>query len=461
MTHGTIASQHLYLLGLRVYSSLYFHPAKKIVEGMSMDIVRGVVETKMLGWEVEKTGRGKVIKYYPTIRLDNDNDEAGVLLEEKQQNSRIKNGFVVKYLGVKSSLARKYDYIAASRWEPCSLGGDESTDKQSPSSTSSQQRARGKRRSKPHQLDDEARLKNFLSHIKGQSQFKDEPVDLKVEELAVRKTWETVMKQQREFELKQKEEEEQRATMQVLAPVVSQDEAPMKGNLDYYEGSENEDDEDEDAIGQLASFHSSIEENVTPSLQVGDDLEFYAPEGVAGNPMWLRRAKIMGIRPNHEYPVVFNDFINLPRTHHVRKLPNGCFRAIESYQLEEQGEVTIAMCLDRTVSNLKRAREEINKAADDFWENSEQEDEESSIPVADKVKRDVALKMDISDPPVVFQEPAEQSGGGEDAPNLYEENEVGDPPSARLGGLNKNINEPATGPKRSKRQRRASQRMDL
>lgn len=319
---------------------------------MSLEIVRGVVDTNMLGWEMEK--KGTCIRYFPTVRLDADDDEGRVLLEKKQDSSRIKNGIVVKYLGVDWKSARKYDYIAASRWEPCSFG-QESMDQPLASKPASKKRRRTKKKCKQQPLDDEGRLKIFLNHIKGTARFRDDPVDMKVEELAVRKIWEVVTNQQKEHELKLAQEAEQRATMEQFAPMVSQEESVVQEREEQYEESDDEYDNDDEG------------ETGTPSLEVNDEVEFYDPVGVAGNPDWLRRTKILGIRPNHEYPLVFSDLIFVPRSHHVRKLPNGFYRAIESYQLVEQGEKNGAAGLNAIVSNLKRAREEVSAAADDFW----------------------------------------------------------------------------------------------
>lgn len=76
-----------------------------------------------------------------------------------------------------------------------------------------------------------------------------------------------------------------------------------------------------------------------PSLRLGDEIEFYAAEGTAGNPFWTR--KVPGVRPYHEYPLILSTLAYLPRTHHVRRLPDGRFRAIELYQLTEEGDRNI------------------------------------------------------------------------------------------------------------------------
>ncbi|KAG7369778.1 hypothetical protein IV203_027524 [Nitzschia inconspicua] len=434
--------------------------AKKIVDGLSMDIVRGVVDTDMVGWEVVKKGKGKgvIVKYYPTIRLDADNDEGRVLLEEKQQTSRVKNGIIVKYLGVSWSLASKYDYITENRWEPCNFGSESTVANQSSSPT--KKRGRGRNGSTQQFLDDEGRLKNFLNHIKSSARFKDEPVDWKVEELAVRKIWEAVAKQQKEYETKKAYEEEERATMRLLAPVVSQDESSPPINDDHYEQSDDEEDDDNDVgVGQSSLVGSNSKENGTPPmLQTNDEVEFYAPEGVAGNPTWLRRAKILGIRPDHEYPLVFSELINLPRTHHVRKLPNGYYRAIQTYQLSEQGEKNIAASLNNQVSNLKRAREEVNKAADHFWKIGQAKNGNAIL--ASKQSKDTnseCAALSFSD--VIDRRQNEKN----DAPLSAKESEMGSH-SKRSNGLAtvENIISENTDPQpRSKRQRKSTARMNV
>lgn len=80
------------------------------------------------------------------------------MLEKHQHFQTIKKDVSIRYIGAKWNLVRKYNYIAASRWEPINL-----------------------------RMDDEARLKAFLGSIKNHVRFRNEPLDLKVELLAIRK----------------------------------------------------------------------------------------------------------------------------------------------------------------------------------------------------------------------------------------------------------------------------------
>jgi hypothetical protein len=381
----TLTRRHVLKMLLFLLSFPSILIAKRIADAISMDIVRGVVDTKMVGWEVvEKTVlRKTTVRYYPAIRLAPDSDEARLLLEKKQQSSssKIKDGLIVKYLGVDWGCSRIYDYIPASRWKPSNIGGgggggeggDDDDAMRIQTTVVAKRKSRGKKTCTKHPLDDEGRLANFLNHIKRKSRFKNEPIDLKVEELVIRRTWQVVVQQQREFEMAKIQEEKERAARQVLAPMVvvlSHDEA-VTASADH-----DDNDNDDDRIverGMVKSF-SLNEETTIPTLRIGDEIEFYAPEGIAGSPMWLRRAKIMGIRRDHEYPLVFTELIHLlPKTHRIRKLPNGCYRPIETYDLVDQGNINVAISLNQSIATLKRTRDDVYKAANDYWNNGQAE----------------------------------------------------------------------------------------
>ena len=336
--------------------------AKNILSQLRNDLSLGVVDTKMVGWELVK--KRNVVKFFPTIRIVSDNAEARLLLEKKLKSSTIKNGVIVKYLGVSWDNARKLDYIPASRWEPIHIG-ENPKESQTTTTVASKRKNRGKAGTE-HQLDDAGRLANFLHHIENTARFKKDPdnlkVNLKVEELYIRRIWETVLKQQMESDVAKKQEEKKRANMQYLAPVLSKHDTPVATSFD-----ESDDDDDEDgSFGQ---------ETTIEALVVGDRIEFFDPLGVAGNPMWLKSTTIMGIRRDNEYPLCTETLSLLPRSHHVRKLPDGCYRAIEAYQLpaEDQGDTNMSHSLNHSIAKLKRVRDDFNKATDDFWKNGQGE----------------------------------------------------------------------------------------
>jgi len=210
--------------------------------------------------------------------------------------------------------------------------------------------------------------------IKGsQKEFKESPLSLKIEELAIRKMWAKVQEQSDEAKRRKLQDEEERARI----AVVSQDDAitlasPSDSKSPYtdkrapaknLDEEEEDDDDDDDSTG----LQSPERQREALSLRCGDEIEFYAPEGVAGDPDMLRRATIKGIRPGHEYPLVLSMLSCLPSTHHIRKLPDGKLRAIRHYRLQSEGEHNTAVGLDSMISKFKEARAGVQKAADDFW----------------------------------------------------------------------------------------------
>jgi hypothetical protein len=318
--------------------------------------VGGITDLHQLGWEEEKG------VYWPVIRVEPTVDVLLLLEATIKKKSNIKRPIYIRYLGVKHYVARKYGYISPARWVPM----DDNFS--APQATDLQPSAKGrKKKQKYAPANDNDRLQTFLKYNKTRLEFKGEPVHLKAEELSIRRMWQIVQDQVKEAERQKQEQAERRSAKENSAVQVSQDDS-LCSKEPKDEESDDEDEDDDKELGDSSeALNGAGDSETTPCLQVDDEIEFYAPEGVAGDPRWLCRFKILGIRPDHEYPLVLSELCGLPRTHHIRKLPDGRYRAIESYQLTEQGARNLAAGLNETVSRLKKAKEDVNKAADDFW----------------------------------------------------------------------------------------------
>lgn len=295
--------------------------------------------------------------YFPCIHTPGDNAEAKYLLTKKLKTVNTSNYICTRYLGSAWKDAMRYDAIAASKFVPLSL---------------------------PPSADDERRLQKFLQSIKREKKFKDNPVDLKVEEILIRKCWAQFLDLQARRAVEDQQESERRkasASLRLPAAVVSQDDCSTAATTTTTHSpakttpaGEGDDDDDEDNGEEVDGSSPGKDGNNDVTLKVGDRIAFYAPEGTAGLDEWLRTSTILGIRPEHEYPLVLTELSSLPASHHVRKLPDGLLRPIESYILgvgrrgTASGEQNAAAALGSTVSHLKRARGDIQQASDEYWQ---------------------------------------------------------------------------------------------
>ena len=69
------------------------------------------------------------------------------------------------------------------------------------------------------------------------------------------------------------------------------------------------------------------------SLRLNDEIGFYGPIAIHGDPYELRSATVVGVRTyDLEYPLLLsNTTIPLPATHRVRRLPDGYWQPINNY----------------------------------------------------------------------------------------------------------------------------------
>jgi hypothetical protein len=121
------------------------------------------------------------------------------------------------------------------------------------------------------------------------------------------------------------------------------------------------------------------------TLSVGHKIEFYAPEGVAGNPYWLRQATIIGLSPNNpRSPLVLDPFHFLPWDHRITRVPSKpdtpqnslgdddetIRRSINQFVFTgELGVQNRAAGLIWAGEQARTVRNEIEKEADRWWES--------------------------------------------------------------------------------------------
>jgi hypothetical protein len=379
----TVRFSHCFLFLPREYPS-----AQQTVDNLSFRSVQGIVDVGNIGWYYREMGSAKNLQFYPAIRVDENKAEAKVLLENKMTKQKTKKTdyIYIQYIGLQANNVNRYDSIPASKWVPIDSAPV-------PSAASGEQKqagvsGRNKKSSgkKVTQYDNEGRLQVFLQLIKKneKKKFHDNPLALKTEELSLRKMWDIVRKQHEEQEQikrqKLEELEKENGALAAVTTVISQDDTlspthfisqlaerrNCDGNVDSDDDSSDDgDDDNNDELGDSWELSGRLKKK--GMLKVGDEIEYYAPEGIAGDTRWLRRSTILGVRARDEYPLVLSELTSLPRTHHVRHLPSGYHQSIQLFKLRSGGEQNVAAGLNNLIANCAKTQEQISKSADNFW----------------------------------------------------------------------------------------------
>lgn len=318
---------------------------KTVTEVLQLDVVDKITDLKDIGWVCY--GRGKKADYYPAI-ISKNKAESETLLQRKKKKYKTLR---IQYIGVDWNDACKHDEIASSKWIPYT----------SMSQSQHQQR-----------------LQNFLKTISKKSRFKNDPLDLKIEEFAVQQMW-TKVKLQHEHRLA--EEETERQSISVTRP------SQVTQDSDHSSSQQLQDENDSDG-----SSSDDDDDDVSPSkrkqisLCVNDEIEFYEVMGTFGNPQSLRRARIEGIVPANQFPLVLsNSILPLPGTHRVRKLPDGYWQPIHDYQLQQTGLQSFTAngsALHKAAQKMRTVQAHVAKARDKFWKNEPEEKKEASCGIA-------------------------------------------------------------------------------
>jgi hypothetical protein len=338
---------------------------KTVEEVLRLDVVDEVTDLNDIGWYRFAANKGKTTEYYPAI-ISQNKAEARMLLKSKTNRSyKTKK---IQYIGVFWRYALKHEEIALSKWIPYSKSSDS---------------------------ENEEWLQNFVKTISKTSLFKDDPVSLKTEELAVRKVWEKVRVQK---ERRQLEEEKERAEVLLqpagnsidpsaaaVPPVsVTQDSDNNSQNSKGEEAADSDDDDDD--YDDLSPRKNRTKRT---SLRVNDEIEFYESIGTFGNPSSLLRATIVGIRPkDSSYPLILsNTTMPIPGTHRVRRLPDEFWQPINEFVLLQEGTQSLAGSgsgLNEATKRMRKINAEIVQARDDFWKNghtdaSEKDDKKTEV----------------------------------------------------------------------------------
>lgn len=326
---------------------------KTVEEVLRLDVVDKITDLNDIGWYRCAAKKGKKAKYYPVI-VSQNKAEARTLLKSK--NNRKFKTKKIQYIGVSWRHALAHEEIALSKWIPYSKSSDS---------------------------ENEERLENFVKAISTSSLFKDDPVSLKIEELAVRKMWEKVTMQ---IKFRQIEEEKEHAEALESAGNIDRSVAtdpPVSVTQDSDSNSHNSKDDEEELVdsdvddddydGANASSSGRKQKKRTP-LRLNDKIEFYDSIGTFGNPSSLRRATIVGVRPNaSSYPLLLsNTTIPIPATHRVRRLPDGFWQPINDHELLQEGIQSLAdrgSGFNEATKRMKKINAEIIQAKDDYWKN--------------------------------------------------------------------------------------------
>jgi hypothetical protein len=331
---------------------------KTVDEVLRLDVVDDVTDLNDIGWYRFSAKKGKTTEYYPAI-ISQNKAEARMLLKGKpNRNFKTKK---IQYVGVFWRYALKHEEIAQSKWIPYS---------------------------KSSESENEKWLQNFVKTISKTSLFKDDPVGLKTEELAVRKMWEKVRAQKERRRLEDEKERAEAVLQSAAAAAASKGSAaavpPVSVTQDSDSNSQNgkeeqaadcdSDDDDDDDYDALSPGKKRIKRT---SLRVNDEIEFYESIGTFGNPSSLQRATVVGIRPkDSSYPLVLsNTTMPIPGTHRVRRLPDGFWQPIHEFVLLQEGTQSLAgrgSGLHQVTKRMRKINDDIVKARDDFWMNGQE-----------------------------------------------------------------------------------------
>eukprot|EP00984_Skeletonema_dohrnii_P001216 scaffold384_cov110-Skeletonema_dohrnii-CCMP3373.AAC.2 len=154
--------------------------------------------------------------------------------------------------------------------------------------------------------------------------------------------------------LKEEENERERSLLDKAAPVES-----VASEKEDEKAAENDSssDDDDDTDGSSGGRRSRLcrSNNVkSEPLRVGDVIEYYKPQSVAGNPDALCEAEVKFINPKGDPILITSDVLTiLPSDHQVKRVKrmhrgklldhNGRFRAINNYVLKKEGVSAIVL----------------------------------------------------------------------------------------------------------------------
>ena len=325
---------------------------KTVDEVLKLDVVENINNLDDIGWYCYADKRGKKITYYPAISSQNKAEARMLLKDRKNKKFKTKK---IQYLGVSWRYALAHEEIALSKWisfSECS------------------------------ESENEKRLKNFVEAISKTSQLKKDPMGLKIEELALRKMWERVKKQK---EKRQRDEEKELAEsiesvdkIKILAAVPPSMTVTQESDINSHDGNRKEDTDNEsdhaDDYDDANSLSPLWNQKKRTRLRVNDQIEFYDSMAVFGNASALQKATVVGIRPdNKSYPLLLSNLIiPLESSHRVRRLPDGNWQPISEFELLPEGKQSLADSgtgLNKAIESVKKIREEVSKAKDDYWKN--------------------------------------------------------------------------------------------
>ena len=312
---------------------------KTVNEVLQLDVVDKITALNEIGWCREPPKRGKKAEFYPAI-ISQNKAESEILLQTNRKK-KFKT-LRIQYVGVDWNDALKHDEVALSKWIPYASGNE---------------------------AENQERLQNFIKTISKTSRFKNNPLELKVEEFAVQKMWGKVEQQ----EAKRKaEEEKEREDAAVSGPAqVTQDSDHSSQHNEQEKADADSDGSSSDDEGSIAS--PGKKKGKRTALRVNDEIEYYEVMGTFGNPQSLRRARVDGISPGEKFPLqLSNSIMPLPGTHRVRRLPDGFWQPIHDHVLLKEGFHSILekdSALQKATKSFKKVQADIIRARDKFWKN--------------------------------------------------------------------------------------------
>ena len=358
---------------------MYWSTAKRQASSLDLHLVENTHDVNQLGWVYRKShGREE---YYPCRKCCKD--EYDGLFTDVRPGS-----IVIRILGWKNWSTGSYDQIPNRQWqnflEEAEAHGEGGREEKSNTGNDNN--------------NNERKLQIFLRM--NEKTFQDDPVGLKLEELAVKAQWERVHENQRNMHIqarahRQEEEKEENnegatgngdstqnllssTTSKAQPPTVSKENSPNNA-ASSDDDSDDDDDDDDDDNGKKKS---------KDKLRDGDVIEYYDPIGVAGKQEWLKRATILGIRARATLPLnLDNGQLGLDKSCRIKLVQrrlrgklvdvetSGSFKPIRDFALKTCG-TTELVALKGMAERSKAIRQSHQDGVGKFWEENGDRDDQ-------------------------------------------------------------------------------------
>jgi hypothetical protein len=344
---------------------LFLFSAKQRLQGISCwHLVDKIHSIDQLGWYRKTTSkyltssikRKTTDTYYPCRKFYPD-ETMGIF--DKVPTNQL----AVRYLTLNQKT--EYKLIAQGRWE--GLGED----------------------------GDNTKMTNYMAFLKTKVSFSDDPVALKLEELAIRAMWDKAKENEAQHKKQPQattaaQEPACQAAQLVLPGMPVAKEISGASTMETYPMSSQDITNNAPDDASSPSSDSDSEDGLQSpgkkkeTLRNGDVIEYYDPIGVAGKPEWLRHATIVGIDPKQKnLPLNLDNGQSIDRDHPIKRIQirhrgkiqdySGTFKAVRHYALRTCGTQEL-IGIQSMARQAKEIRQRHEQGVASFWEGGNDEE---------------------------------------------------------------------------------------